>query len=186
MKTEIIQKDDPALRQKSSEIPIEKISGRETQTIIRRMQKALDKENDGIAIAAPQIGENVRIFVISKKIFDIEDGEAISKNETPGEQRDKRENHHLVFINPIITKQSKKKKLMEEGCLSVRWLYGLVERNEKVTVKAYNERGMPFSFGGSGIMAQVFQHEIDHLDGILFIDKARNLKDIPPNVVPEK
>jgi len=69
---------------------------------------------------------------------------------------------------------------VEEGCLSVRWLYGKVERNEKTLVRAYDEKGKLFTFGGSGLLSQVFQHEIDHLNGALFIDKAKDLKEMKP------
>ena len=69
---------------------------------------------------------------------------------------------------------------VDEGCLSVRWLYGKVERAEKITVRAYDENGKPFTMGASGLLAQAFQHEIDHLNGILFIDKATDLKEMIP------
>jgi peptide deformylase len=102
----------------------------------------------------------------------------IQKDESVNEE--KFEPKDLVFINPQILKKSREQELMEEGCLSVRWLYGQVKRAKKVLVKAYDETGKPFTFGGSGLMAQIFQHEIDHLDGVLFIDKARGLKEMPP------
>lgn len=182
--SEIIQKEDKILRQIAKEVPIEDVRSRKVETIIRRMIKALDNEEDGVAIAAPQIGESLRIFVVSKRIFEImeeEKSKKRSKRENLDEfEKQKPEYHDLVFINPEILKISKTKALVEEGCLSVRWLYGKVERSEKVLVKAYNEEGRPFSFGGSGLLAQVFQHEIDHLNGILFIDKATDLKDLPP------
>ena len=69
---------------------------------------------------------------------------------------------------------------MSEGCLSVRWLYGDVDRSIKATIKAYDEEGKKFVRGGSGIVAQIFQHETDHLNGILFIDSAENIEDAPP------
>ena len=86
----------------------------------------------------------------------------------------------MVFINPEILKTSKNKAVFEEGCLSVRWLYGKVRRSQKTLVKAYNENGKLFTMGGSGLLSQAFQHEIDHLNGILFTDKATNLKEIKP------
>ena len=76
---------------------------------------------------------------------------------------------------------SKKRQILDEGCLSVRPLFGKVERSEKATVTAYDENGKKFTRGGSGLLAQIFQHEIDHLNGILFIDKATDLKEQPPN-----
>lgn len=173
----IIQKENPLLRERAQEINIEDIKSRKIETIIRRMEKALDKEEDGIAIAAPQIGESLRIFVVSKKVFEIMDEE---KDPTIKMNGEKQEYKNLIFINPEIIKTSKEQMLVEEGCLSVRWLYGQVKRAKKVMVKAYNQDGKLFTFGASGLMAQVFQHEIDHLEGVLFIDKARGLKEIPP------
>lgn len=88
----------------------------------------------------------------------------------------------MVFINPEITRLSKKKKEMSEGCLSVRGSYGTVMRHERATVKALDEHGKPFTYHASGLIAHIFQHEVDHLDGILYIDKAVKLEedeDIP-------
>ena len=70
---------------------------------------------------------------------------------------------------------------MEEGCLSVRWLYGKVRRSEKATIRAYDEHGKRFTLGASGLIAQAFQHETDHLEGVLFVDKADHLEDVPPH-----
>ncbi len=70
---------------------------------------------------------------------------------------------------------------MPEGCLSVRWLYGEVERSTNATIEAYDENSVKFTRGAGGLLAQIFQHETDHLDGILFIDKARNIMDLPPD-----
>ena len=185
----IIQRENKILREKAQEVEAEQIKSRKTQTIIRRMQKALDREEDGIAIAAPQIGESLRIFVVSKKVFEImktsKEKNKVSEqsilNESESPTREAEKPNDLVFINPTIVKVSKEKVVAEEGCLSVRWLYGLVKRARKVSVRAYDKGGKPFTFGGSGLMAQIFQHEIDHLNGILFTDKARGLKEMSPS-----
>lgn len=188
---EIVQKENKVLRQIAQEVPIEDIKSRKIETIIRRMTKALDSQDDGVAIAAPQIGENLRIFIISKKIFEIMEEERRSH-----EKKSKRENldefensdkkkefRNLIFINPEIIKISKKKMEVDEGCLSVRWLYGKVERAEKTTIRAYDENGKPFTMGASGLLSQAFQHETDHLNGILFIDKATDLKKMIPEEI---
>lgn len=184
MENSIVQKENKVLRKKAEEVLIENIKSRKIETIIRRMTKALDREEDGIAIAAPQIGESVRIFVVSKRIFEIMEAEERvkkTKRENLDDfEKEKPEYKDLVFINPEIIKTSKQVEIMEEGCLSVRWLYGKVKRAKKTLVRAYNEEGKPFTLGGSGLLSQVFQHEIDHLNGILFIDKAVDLKDMPP------
>ena len=72
---------------------------------------------------------------------------------------------------------------MPEGCLSVRWLYGEVKRSTNATILAYDEKGEKFTRGAGGLLAQIFQHETDHLDGILFTDKARNLEEMSPESV---
>jgi len=68
----------------------------------------------------------------------------------------------------------------------VRWKYGLVKRSVTATVRALNVEGNEFMMSGAGLLAQIFQHEIDHLDGILFIDKAKNIEDIPPSNEPHR
>lgn len=177
----IVQKDDPVLHRHAREVPPADILTPKIQRVIDDMRKALVAEEDGVAIAAPQIGVPLRIFVVSKRALEIEDEIAREDAEDAGAPSAKRSAlHDLVFINPEITKLSKKQKWVPEGCLSVRWLYGKVLRAEKATVRAYDEHGKIFTRGGSGLMAQIFQHETDHLDGALFIEKARNIEEIPP------
>ena len=69
---------------------------------------------------------------------------------------------------------------MTEGCLSVRYLYGKIRRASRATITAYDENGQKIERGASGLLAQIFQHEVDHLNGILFTDHAKDLRDIPP------
>lgn len=139
------------------------------------MIKALDSQQDGVGIAAPQIGHSLAIFVISGKAL-----ERIEQAKT-GEEALKKTYKNLVFINPKIVKLSKQKKWMDEGCLSVRWLYGKVERAIRATVSAYDETGKKFERGGGGVLAHIYQHEVDHLNGTLFIDKAIDLEEVNPN-----
>lgn len=174
MKTIIVQKDSPVLRQIAHPVKKDEIQSKRIQNILLKMKRALKKEEDGVAIAAPQIGESLRIFIVSGRIISLMN----QKDEELDDQT--KDAPDLVFINPIIKKLSKSKKKMEEGCLSVRWLYGQVERSDRATVEAYNELGQKFQKGASGLMAQIFQHEADHLDGVLFIDKALNIEEIPP------
>jgi peptide deformylase len=163
----IVQRENPVLRKIAEEVDFKKIDPKKLGSVLGTMQDALESQDDGVAIAAPQIGESLRIFVVSKRVFEI-----------MGKKKELI--HDIIFINPKITKISKEKHLVEEGCLSVRWLYGEVSRSLKATVEARDEHGKKFTMGASGLLAQVFQHEIDHLDGVLFIDKAKNLQDIPP------
>ncbi len=158
---EILQKENTLLRKISREIKLKDISSVGIKDIIKDMIKTLSFTKDGIALAAPQIGQSVRLFVVSPKAF---------TEESPQNQ--------LVYINPRITKRSARKVELEEGCLSVRNIFGFIKRYEKVTVEAYDERGEKFTRGASGLLAEIFQHEIDHLDGKLFIDTARDLREI--------
>ncbi len=165
MPKKIVQKNSAVLRQIAGAVPVEDIGGEKITKILQEMNEALDACLDGVAIAAPQIGVLWRIFIVS--------GKALS-NKGKGRQPNQ------IYINPVIKKLSSKKVTMEEGCLSVRWLYGETRRADKATVEAYNERGHKFVKNGSGLLAQIFQHEMDHLNGILFIDKASNRKEVKP------
>src|SRR3989344_4919165 len=180
--TTIAQKENEALRKKSLEVPISDITSPRIKKIVNSMKRMLDEQEDGVAIAAPQIGENLRIFVVSEKVFDLSEAAYGDAEERRDEQRQlsKKEYEHLVFINPVLTKLSRQKQLLEEGCLSVRWLYGKVKRSTKATIRAYDENGRFFERGASGLMAQVYQHEMDHLEGVLFIDKAQDIREMHP------
>jgi peptide deformylase len=159
----IVQIDDTAnnpLRQKASLVTAEEFGAKSLLATISSMKSTLAREHDGVALAAPQIGITKRIFVVAP--FAYEDG----TRHTP-----------LVFINPIIIKTSKKVTTMQEGCLSVRWIYGKTKRHTSATVEAYDEYGKKFTYGASGLIAHIFQHEIDHLDGKLFIDHGFDLEE---------
>ena len=84
--------------------------------------------------------------------------------------------NNLVFLIAKLNGYVIDKKNLEEGCLSVRYLYGKVSRSHKATVEALDETGTKFTMGASGLLAQIFQHEIDHLDGTLFIDHLSRMK----------
>jgi peptide deformylase len=176
--TTIVQKEDSVLRITANAVPTEEIVSERIKDVISRMKEALAREEDGVAIAAPQIGESLRIFVISKRAFEID------KEGT--DEKEGADYTDMVFINPEIIKHSKETAWMEEGCLSVRWLYGKVRRFKKATVRAFDEEGRPFTRGGSRLMAQIYQHEIDHLDGTLFIDKAKGVIENTPDISDKK
>jgi len=177
MPKKILQKESPVLRKIASSVPLEDITSPKINKILEEMKSALLSQDDGVAIAAPQIGYSLRIFIVSKKVEDIM-SEAKNKKKTAVNEVSKTEDS--VFINPIIKKLSKEKKVVEEGCLSVRYLYGEVNRSSKATIIAFDENGKKFERGGTGLLAQIFQHEVDHLNGILFIDKAKNVEEIFP------
>ena len=158
----IVQKDDKVLRQIAQEVL-------KSDFGTAKLKKVLS-----------DIGVPLRIFVVSGRVV------AYTKGEDVTDQNDaliRAKYPDMVFVNPVITKSSKTKKLMEEGCLSIRYLYGKVKRSDKVSLTALDENGEKISRGASGLMAQIFQHETDHLDGILFTDKATDVKDMPPEML---
>ena len=143
------------------------------------MTVTLSKAQDGVALAAPQIGVPLRIFIVYKIYTDQKTMQKMAEKEKKaGKKLSPAEFGFDVFINPKILKISKKKQTVKEGCLSIIGVFGAMQRAEKVTIEAYNEKGEKFSRGTSGLLAQIFQHEMDHLNGILFIDTATNLEKI--------
>lgn len=185
----IVQKEDPVLREIAHPVNPKDFGTPQLKKILEDMAEAMEREQDGVGIAAPQIGVPLRIFMVSHRAFEYEDEEDKNDEELEALHADrvslakpikhkKPMRSDMVFINPVITKLSRKKVWVHEGCLSVRTLYGEAQRAEKATVRAYDENGKVFTWGGSGLMAQLFQHETDHLNGILFIDSARNIEKI--------
>lgn len=177
----LVDRNHKALRAKALPVPLADIGSARLNRVIDGMRSALAEEEDGVAIAAPQVGEALRLFVVSGKIFDPGWDEHPEDTKRRG-KKSKAAPHpgDLVFINPRIVRHSKEVKPMVEGCLSLRWLYGEVPRAVKVTIEAYDQSGKRFTRGASGLLAQIFQHETDHLDGILFTDKATDIEELPP------
>lgn len=172
---EIVQKGEPVLRKKAETINVAEIKSAKFQKILLDMKRALATQDDGVALAAPQIGLPLRIFVVSENVFT----EATKRIKEGGKGKIEALNN-TVYINPEIIKISRKKEFMEEGCLSVRWLYGKVKRSVGVTIRAYDENGVQFERGAGGLLAQIFQHETDHLKGTLFIDNAIDVHELLP------
>jgi peptide deformylase len=149
----IITNPNPILKKKSVEVKLKKISSKEFQELCLNMEKTME-EKKGVGIAAPQIGENIRLIIINTK-----DG-------------------GVVMINPKITKKSLTKEWGEEGCLSVPGVFGQVKRHKKIECEYLDKTGKEIKIKAEGLMARVIQHEIDHLDGVLFIDKAKDIKHV--------
>ncbi len=182
----ITQEGAPVLRTRAPSVKISDITEKSVQSVIKRMQEELSHHDDGVAIAAPQIGESLRIFVVSRKVFALTKEGKLPEDEEMSADAAKNLKD-LVCINPKIVKLSKKRRWVPEGCLSVRWKYGETHRAEKATIEAYDEFGKKFVRGGSGLLAQIFQHETDHLDGVLFVDHARHIEEIVPDeFLPEE
>lgn len=160
-----MQDGDEVLRQVAVPVPEELFGTEELARMITDMEGALDVQADGVALAAPQIGLSYRIFLVRY-------------DRMAPRTEEERPKDLGVFINPEFVKTSRRTDVMEEGCLSVRGVYGKTLRHERATVRARTMDGGTFMRGGGGILAQAFQHEIDHLDGILFIDHAIELREV--------
>ncbi len=158
-KDDIISLPNPHLRQKSQRVGI---VTDEIRQVVQDMKDAtLDWDQSrahevGVALAAVQIDRLYKIVVVRNDYND-------------------KENHEFtVFINPEITKLEGEIKTDYEGCLSVPSVYGKVPRHTKVRVKALNLNGKPFRITADGFLARIFQHEIDHCNGIVFIDHIKS------------
>ena len=150
---DILTHPDPRLRIKSK--PVTKFDA-EFQQLVDDMLETM-REAPGVGLAAPQIGEPMQLVVIE-----------YNEDEEDEESRPKR----YVLVNPQFTWFSEEKVVDLEGCLSVPGFTGTVERSEAVSLKAQNRFGKPIKLRVNGWLARIFQHEIDHLNGVLYIDKA--------------
>lgn len=153
---EILLNPNPILRQKSIPVATEDILKPEFQILLADMKETMLKK-DGAGLAAPQIGKNIRAIVIQH------------------------DDNIFFLINPIITKKSWAKETEEEGCLSVlnkkgEIIYAPVERHKKINCVYLNEKGEKKKISVEKLFARIVQHETDHLDGILFIDKIVKIK----------
>jgi len=181
MHTILPEDKNPTLRQIAQELPVDEIRNKRTQNLIRDMKALLAKEKYGVALAAPQVGEPLRLFIVSGRAL------ARGSRSSPDEKAKETGKSELppppdqVYINPKLLKMSRGKSPRHEGCLSIRGKWGIVPRAEKATVRAYDENGVQFTRGASGFLAHIFQHELDHLDGILYTDKATELYDEQPD-----
>ncbi len=127
----------------------------------------------GVGLAAPQVGESLRLIVVE---YGVDEDEEVPPK-------------LYVMANPEITRTSVEMLLGAEGCLSIPGWQGDVERFAEITVKGLNRHGRPMTVKAKGWLARIFQHEIDHLDGILFVDRAKRVwpaEEHQGQVVPEK
>ena len=145
---EIKEYGEPVLREKA--LPVEEVTP-EILNLVKDMAETMYTDS-GVGLAAPQVGVSKRIILV--------DGE---------------EDGLIVLINPKII-QSEGEVVEEEGCLSVPGIYSKVKRSSKVTIKALNENGDPIEITKEGLASRALQHEIDHLDGILFVDRIGRME----------
>ena len=171
-KDPIVQAGAPVLTQKAKPISKKDFGSPALAKLLQKMSKVLAQEEFGVALAAPQVGEPLRLFIIAGKAFT-----PTPKGRGPDQSVGEEVLPDKVFINPELVKLSKTKREMSEGCLSVRGKYGTVMRHEKASLRAWSQDGKPFTYNATGLVAHIFQHEMDHLDGILYTDKAVKLED---------
>ena len=146
----IVTIPNPSLRERSRELTADEITTPEFQAYLDQLVFTM-WSSDGVGIASPQVGKNIRAIVVNM-------------------------NHQAeCFMNPELLKVSDAMMESEEGCLSVPGQYGIVDRHKKITVRALNRHGRRTEFEVRHFPSTIFQHEIDHLNGILFIDKAKQL-----------
>lgn len=163
--TAIVQAGHAVLRERAKEVPIEQIRTPEFQALLERMKESM-RAAPGVGIAAPQIGVPLRVFLVEDReeyIARMAEVEVTERERTPVPLR--------VFINPKVTPIGKEKVTFFEGCLSVNGWSALVTRAREVSVEALDERGEKVSWRVRGWPARILQHEMDHLEGTLYIDR---------------
>ena|SRR5690606_36125031 len=142
---------DPILREPAQ--PVQEITP-ELRTLIDDMFETMYAE-DGVGLAAPQIGVGNRIIVVDPRLDGVEP---------------------FALVNPVIVEKSRETEKGEEGCLSIPGLKDIVERSTDVVVEGLNADGAQVRMAAEGLLARVLQHEVDHLDGVLFIDRVSPIK----------
>jgi peptide deformylase len=155
---EIITLPEPVLRKKARKISNFNL---ELQTLIDDMVETM-RAAPGVGLAAPQVNVPLRVIVV--EFGDEEDEEFPPKL--------------YIIVNPELSKFSKELVSGTEGCLSIPGFMGEVERSETVVIKGYNRHGQPLKIKAKGWLARIFQHEVDHLDGILYIDRTDKIMEI--------
>jgi len=158
------------LRDTSKPISNEHLTSDEFQKYLDDMIETM-LNAEGIGLAGAQVGNLIRVTVIDKQII-----EGIGLDEfRENKSNPNREKKGYPIINPIFQKKSFKKNIMEEGCLSIPGIYGPVKRPENITIKYLNRSGQSTTLKTDGLLARVIQHEMDHMDGILFTDLTKDL-----------
>lgn len=164
---EIVQTGDPVLRKVARTMSVDEIRSDATQQLIVQMRDTM-RAAPGVGLAAPQIGESIQLAVIEDRIDYIKDSSAeqlARLNRAPVDFH--------VIINPKLTLIGDETGEFFEGCLSVEGFAALVRRNFSVRVECLNERAEPITIDAQGWYARILQHEIDHLNGTLYIDRMQ-------------
>lgn len=156
----IVSVPEEVLRRKAR--PVTKFDDK-LQTLIDDMVETM-RVAPGVGLAAPQVDVSERVIVVE-----------YYENEPEAEEDEDAPKRLYAVVNPEITRKSAETELGVEGCLSIPGLHGEVERHLAVTVKGQNRRGQPLTLKLKGWTARIFQHEIDHLNGVLFTDLATRI-----------
>ena len=158
----IVTLPDPVLRRKAR--PVTKFDEK-LQTLIDDMVDTM-RDAPGVGLAAPQVGISERVIVV-----EYAEPEETEEGEEPQEVEPKL----YVMVNPEIAKASPETVVGVEGCLSIPMLVGEVERSQEIRIKGLNRRGQPMKLKVDGWLARIFQHEIDHVNGVVFTDRAERV-----------
>ena len=145
------KKESKILRKNLADYDFNKFSKKETNDLIRRMREAMKKAN-GVGLSANQIGLDLNVFVAQV------------------------ENKFYAIFNPLIVARSEKKSIVEEGCLSIPEIFGNVSRSEKIILEGCDKNDKKIKIKAWGLLARVFQHEYDHLNGKIFTDRTKDLR----------
>jgi peptide deformylase len=156
----IVTLPDPVLRRKARKVTT---FDKKLQTVIDDMIETM-RVAPGVGLAAPQVGISERLIVVE-----------YYENEQAEEAEEEAKKKVWAILNPEIVKASEEKVMGVEGCLSVPNLVGEVERHESVQIKGLNRHGQPMRVKAKDWLARIFQHEIDHLNGVVFTDRATHV-----------
>ena len=167
MKLKIVQAGDPVLRRKSRPLTKEEISSPQIQQLIDLMRQTM-REAPGVGLAASQIGQSIQLAVIEDRATYISD---LSEDELAERQRSAIPFH--VIINPKLSFVGNASAQFFEGCLSVEGYQAVVDRALKVRVDCLNERAEAETINAQGWYARILEHEIDHLNGTLYVDRMK-------------
>ena len=163
----IVQTGAPGLRARAQEVPTERIQTKEMRDLVATMIATM-RAAPGVGLAAPQIGVPLRVIVL-------EDREELLKNLTADERKERERLPFptRVFFNPVLKPVGEDRAMFFEGCLSVKGFVGLVDRSLEVEVSGLDENAAPQTWRVRGWPARILQHEVDHLDGTLYIDRMK-------------
>lgn len=165
MVLDIVKHPADILQEKTSQV--EQMESSKIQTLIDNMIETMHHA-DGVGIAGPQVNESLRLTIIGRH--------AVAKrDDLPLE-----DSQDLPLINPTWKKLTKETTIEQEGCLSIPNTYGKVERRKEIKVEAKDRNNNKLNFKASNYLARVIQHEVDHLEGKLFIEKAENVSKVDP------